>query len=53
MNFAAPSAMPGPAKEKVDAAKATAATLVAVERIFFISTSLILNVVGTSHADHL
>jgi hypothetical protein len=40
MNFAAPSAMPGPAKEKEDAARATAATFVAIERIFFITTSL-------------
>jgi hypothetical protein len=37
-NLAAPSAKPGPAKEKVDAARATAATFVAVEIIFFIST---------------
>jgi hypothetical protein len=37
-NFAAPSAKPGPAKEKVVAARANAATFVAVEIIFFIST---------------
>jgi hypothetical protein len=35
-NLAAPSASPGPAKEKVDIANATAATFVAVEITFFI-----------------
>jgi hypothetical protein len=35
-NFAAPSARPGPAKEKVDAARASIKAFVVVERGFFI-----------------
>jgi hypothetical protein len=37
MNLAAPSARPGPAKEKVDAARASTKAFVVVERVFFIT----------------